>query len=74
MHETMPQFAADAHFIDLLAFLVDMGGFSSAFLRGLMNFHSKFVNPHLRRLRLDVFRVVANLPMETPHLQTAALK
>ena len=61
-------------FIDVFAFVVDMGGFSSAFLRDLMSFHSKFVNPHLRRLRLDVFRAVANLPMETPHLQTAALK
>ena len=52
MHETMPQFAADAHFIDLLAFVVDMCGASSACLRDLTNFHSKFVNPQLRRLRL----------------------
>ena len=43
-------------------------------LTDLKNFHSKFVNPKVRRLNLEVFSLFGNLPLELPHLKIAALK
>ena len=74
MQKTMPQFANDAHFIDLFAFMMDMGGDQSTFLVDLKTFHTKFVNPQVRRLKLEVFSLLSFLPLDMPHLKIAALK
>ena len=74
MRETMPQFCDDKNFIDLYAFVADMGGDQSWFLHDLKVFHQKFVNPQLRRLRLDAFAVVNQLSLESPHLKMAFVK
>ena len=59
----------DKNFIDLYAFVVDMGANESTFLHGLKAFHEKFVNPQIRRLRLDAFTTAGALPFEMPHLK-----
>ena len=74
MRLTMPEFANDKHFIDLFAFVLDMGGETSKFLEDLKAFHTKFVNPQIRRLRLDTFCLLGHLPLDMPHLKVAALK
>ena len=52
---TMPQFAADEPFLDMYRFIVDIGSFEAPFVKDLMAFHQQFVDPNLRRLRLNVF-------------------
>ena len=74
MRETMPQFCEDKCFIDMYSFVVDMGAQASVFLVDLKNFHQKFVNAKVRRLRLEAFATVNLLPLEMPHLKVAFLK
>ena len=74
MRETMPQFADDPNVLDLYAFVVDMGADKSSFMHDLRDFHLKFVNPKLRRLRLCAFAQSNSLPLEMPHLKIASLK
>ena len=74
MRETMPQFCDDKNFLDLYAFVADMGADGSKFLHDLKELHQKFVNPQVRRLRLDAFAVANLLPLEMPHLKVAFVK
>ena len=74
VRETMPQFASDKNFIDLYAFVVDLGGQNSVFLQDLRAFHQRFVNPQLRRLQLESFLAANALPIEMPHLKIALVK
>ena len=74
MRETMPQFCDDKNFLDMYAFVADMGADGSKFLHDLKEFHQKFVNPQVRRLRLDAFAVANLLPLEMPHLKVAFVK
>ena len=74
VRETMPQFVSDKNFIDLYAFVVDLGGQTSPFLNDLRAFHQRFVNPHLRRLRMDAFAHCNTLPIEMPHVKVAMIK
>ena len=72
--ETMPEFTTDKNFIDLYAFVVDLGGEQSVFLQDLKAFHQRFVNPKLRKARLEAFAVANLLPIEMPRLKVASLK
>ena len=74
VRQTMAEFARDKNFIDLYSFVVDLGGQQSSFLADLKSFHQRFVNPQLRRLRLDSFAAANALPFEMPHLKVALLK
>ena len=74
VREKMPEFTSDKNFIDLYAFVVDLGGAQSTFLQDLKSFHQRFVNPKLRRVRLDAFATANALPIEMPHLKVASLK
>ena len=74
VRETMPEFTSDKNFIDLYAFVVDLGAGKSIFLQDLKTFHQRFVNPKIRRVRLDAFAAANALPIEMPHLKVALLK
>ena len=74
VRETMPEFTSDKNFIDLYAFVVDLGGAQSMFLDDLKAFHQKFVNPKVRRVRLEAFAAANALPIEYPHLKVALMK
>lgn len=71
---TLPEFASDESFMDLFRFCIDLGGEDAAFLGDLRQFHEKFVNPELRRVKLSVFAVANAIPLGCPHVRVAALK
>jgi hypothetical protein len=71
---TMPQFAADAHFLDMYKFIVDIGCHDAPFVKDLMAFHQQFVDPKIRRLRLNAFATMSEFGLKFPHLKIAGLK
>ena len=71
---TMPQFAADEHFLDMYRFIVDIGSFEAPFVKDLMAFHQHFVDPKVRRLRLNVFAAMSEFGLKFPHLKIAGIK
>ena len=72
--ETMPEFTTDKNFINVYALVADLGGEQSMFLQDLKSFHQRFVNPQLRKARLEAFASANVLPIEMPHLKVASSK
>ncbi|MCP4245162.1 MAG: hypothetical protein GY772_31875, partial [bacterium] len=74
LRETMPAFAQDENFPDLFRFVVDLGASSGPFLQDLREFHEKWVDPKVRRVRLSVFGLLSQMPLAHPFLKIAGLK
>ncbi|MCP4243426.1 MAG: hypothetical protein GY772_22970 [bacterium] len=70
----MPAFARSPHFADLFRFVVDLGASSGPFLQDLRDFHEKWVDPKVRRVRLSVFGLLCEVPLANPFLKIAGLK
>ena len=74
LRETLPQVAVDENFIDLHAFVVNMGGHQANFLADMKAFRENFVDTSHRRIRLAALGPVNMLPLQVPYLKTAAIK
>jgi hypothetical protein len=70
---TLPQFAADGHFFDMYRFIFGLGSLDAPFVKDLMAFHQHFVDPKVRRLRLNVFATMSELGLNFPHLKIAGI-
>ena len=71
---TLPQFADDPAFIDMFAFVVNLGGSDGGYLQDLFYFHEKFVDATVRRMSLSALEPVNLFPLEFPRLKVAAVK
>ena len=71
---TMPRYAEDEHYLELFNFIINVGGQGGQFLVDLRDFHKKFVDPAIRRLRLSTFGCLNSIPLEMPHLKIAGAK
>ena len=74
MMVTYPDMVQDAEFVNVFKLVIDLGADRAPFLASLQSFASKFVNPQVRRLRLNAFSSAAGLPLECPRLKIAVLK
>ena len=74
MRETMPQFAEDEHFLELFRFVVDLGAHAAPFITDLRNFHDKFVDPKLRKVRTSTFALFNMIPEKFSFTKVAAVK
>ena len=71
---TYPDLATEEGLLGIFRLVVDLGAEGAPFLKSLQGFTSRFVNPELRRLRLQAFNSVSELALEWPHLKVAILK
>ena len=74
MMVTYPELVQDAEFVNVFKLVIDLGADGAPFLASLQSFASKFVNPQVRRLRLNAFSSASDLPLECPRLKIAVLK
>ena len=74
LRATLPQYADDEGFLHMFRFIVDLGANSERFCKDLLEFHQQWVNPEVRRIRLSVFGIVNEFPLEMPHLRVAGVK
>ena len=71
---TYPDMVQDAQIVNAFKLVIDLGADGAPFLASLQSFASKFVNPQVRRLRLNAFSIADGLPLECPRLKIAVLK
>ena len=71
---TMPRYAEDENFIEMYRSVVDLGANQATFLKDLHDFHARFVDPQLRRLRLGVFGIMNIFLLAHAHVKIAGFK
>ena len=73
VRHALDMFVDQPDFMDLFEFVVNMGAGKNPFVQQLLDFGSAFVDQKTRRLRLQAFQVVNQLPMTTPRCKVAVL-
>ena len=71
---TYPDMVAGAEFVGTFKLVIDLGAGKAPFLASLQGFAARFVNPQVRKLRMQAFSAVAALPDKVPRLKIAILK
>jgi len=71
---TMPQFAEDEHFLQMLEFVHDLGSQKGGFVSDLKEFHNRFVDASTRRLRLSSFTAANAMPLDWAWMKVALIK
>ena len=61
-------------FLHLFKLVCDAGGEGSIHLKDLFSFTSVFVNPKVRKMRMEAYGVIAPYPVEFPRIKNACLK
>ena len=61
-------------FLQMFKFVCDAGGPDSIHLKDLFAFTTGFVNPHMRKMRMEAFGVIAQYPLEFPRIKNASMK
>ena len=74
MKDTMPQFIADEHFLELFRFVVDLGAQAGPFIADLRSFHDKFVDPKVRNVRTSPLAVFNMIPEQFSFTKVASVK
>ena len=74
MKDTMPQFIADEHFLELFRFVVDLGAQAGPFIADLRSFHDKFVDPKVRKVRTSTFALFNMIPEQFSFTKVASVK
>ncbi|MCP4243034.1 MAG: hypothetical protein GY772_20975 [bacterium] len=74
LREPRPELSQHERYPDLFRFVVDLGASSGPFLQALREFHEKWVDPKVRRVRLSVFGLLCQIPLSNPLLKIAGLK
>ena len=61
-------------FLHLFKVVCDAGGESSIHMKDLFSFTGVFVNPKIRKMRMEAYGVIAPYPVEFPKIKNACLK
>ena len=73
VRQELDAYVDQAEFIDLFNFVINMGADKSPFIAQLLDWGSRHVEQHQRRLRLQAFAEVNKLPMQAPRVKIALL-
>ena len=61
-------------FLSMFKVVCDAGGHGSMHLKDLFSFTSVFVNPMVRKMRIEAFGVISQYPVEFPRIKNASMK
>jgi len=56
-------------FVHAFRLVIDAGGAGSVHMQDLENFTSVYVNPKLRKMRMEAYAIVAPYPVEFPNIE-----
>ena len=59
-------------FVHAFRLVIDAGGAGSVHMRDMENFTSVYVNPKLRKMRMEAYAIVAPYPVDFPKIKTHA--
>ena len=61
-------------FVHAFKLVIDAGGAGSVHMEDMEKFTSVYVNPKLRKLRMEAYAIVASYPVDFPKIKNACLK
>ena len=61
-------------FVHAFKLVCDAGGATSVHMRDLHEFTTVYVNPKLRKMRMEAYTVVAPYPVDFPRIKNACIK